>query len=94
MQSDKRQKTALGSEITVGLSAYGNVETTRAALRHLFNSADCEFELIVVDDCSPDAGSTRTMFQEAAGFHRNTQERTCRERRKRIDLTKTTQTGP
>jgi predicted O-linked N-acetylglucosamine transferase (SPINDLY family)/GT2 family glycosyltransferase len=73
MQSEKPQKAVLGSEITVGLSAFGNDETTRAALRHLFNSADGEFELILVDDCSPDAGRTRAMFQEVAGFHRNTQ---------------------
>jgi glycosyltransferase involved in cell wall biosynthesis len=69
----KPEQARLEGDITIGMSAYGNAETTRLALSHLFQSGQGDFELILVDDCSPDGGSIRSLFQEAACFHRNTQ---------------------
>lgn len=48
------QKTYLGADVTIGISAHGNRATTARALDALFGSAEGEFELILVDDCSPD----------------------------------------
>ena len=62
----------LGTNITIGMSAYGNVETTQIALQQLFNSTGGDFELILVDDCSPDNGATRSVFEQVRLQHRNT----------------------
>lgn len=64
-------KTRLGSNITIGMSAYGNSSVTQQALQALFSSAEGDFELILVDDHSPD--DTRTLFLEAQKAHGNTQ---------------------
>jgi predicted O-linked N-acetylglucosamine transferase (SPINDLY family)/GT2 family glycosyltransferase len=60
----------LGKDITIGMSAYGNYETTRDALTALFLSIEGDYELILVDDCSPD--STLELFCRAADYHENT----------------------
>ncbi len=52
----------LGANVSVGMSAYGNDETTRAALRCLLAAAEGDFELLLVDDCSPDGGRVREVF--------------------------------
>lgn len=65
-------RTELGRDITVGMSAYGNHETTQIALQQLFNSAAGDFELILVDDCSPDKGATRGVFEHARQQRENT----------------------
>jgi GT2 family glycosyltransferase len=56
------EKFHLGDDVTIGMSAYGNYQTTSEALIALFNSAEGEFELLLVDDCSPD--NTLSLFQE------------------------------
>lgn len=63
-------KVQLGSNITIGMSAYGNSAVTQQALTSLFSSADGDFELILVDDCSPD--DTKSLFLEAKKIHQNT----------------------
>ena len=73
VRSIKAKKVILGPEVTIGMSAYGNAETTRVALSYLFDSAQGDFELILVDDCSPDGGDTVSVFRKAAEFHQNTQ---------------------
>jgi len=60
----------LGKDITIGMSAYGNYKTTRDALTALFLSIEGDYELILVDDCSPD--STLDLFCRAADYHENT----------------------
>jgi len=64
-------KIQLGSDITIGISAYGNSKVTKEALQALFSSAEGDFELILVDDSSPD--DTRTLFLDAQKTHNNTQ---------------------
>lgn len=65
-------KVTLGRDVTIGMVAYGNVETTKLALDHLFVSAQGDFEIILIDDCSPDNGQIRSLFQEVAAYHANT----------------------
>ena len=60
----------LGNDITIGMSAHGNYKTTRDALTALFLSVEGDYELILVDDCSPD--STLELFCCAADHHDNT----------------------
>ena len=60
----------LGLDITIGMSAYGNIKTTREALTALFLAVEGEYELILVDDCSSD--STLNLFCTAAEYHENT----------------------
>src|SRR5262249_32879304 len=62
----------LGPEVSIGMSAYGNAATTRRALEALFASAEGDFELLLVDDCSPDNRETRSLFLQTADRHANT----------------------
>jgi GT2 family glycosyltransferase len=64
------EKMRLGGDVTVGMSAYGNYQTTSEALNALFNSAEGEFELLLVDDCSPD--DTLSLFLGAKHRHPHT----------------------
>lgn len=62
----------LGADISIGMSAYGNAATTRMALHALFDAAEGDFELLLVDDCSPDQGETRALFLKVREEHANT----------------------
>jgi len=61
---------ATSAEISIGMAAYGNAATTRHALSDLFASVTGDFELILVNDCSPD--DTLEVFREFARRHANT----------------------
>ena len=63
-------RVKLDKNISIGLSAYGNLNTTRDALAALFLSVEGDFELILVDDCSPDL--TLDLFCSVTTFHKNT----------------------
>lgn len=65
-------KIKLDSNITIGISAYGNLKATRVCIQSLLSSAEGDFELILVDDCSPDNGQISEFFLEAAKRHANT----------------------
>lgn len=65
---DGIEKVELPADVTIGMSAYGNYQTTLIALRSLFLSATGEFELILVDDCSPEA-DVRALFQQVGAEH-------------------------
>lgn len=56
--------------LSVGMAAHGNSNTTRKALDALFASGAGHFELILVDDKSPD--DTLDLFREARRWHRDT----------------------
>ena len=56
--------------LSVGMAAHGNAATTRRALEALFASASGDFELVLVDDKSPD--DTLEVFLEARRRHANT----------------------
>jgi GT2 family glycosyltransferase len=60
----------LTASTSIGMAAHGNARTTRQALDALFASATGDFELILVDDVSPD--DTLEVFREARGRHPNT----------------------
>jgi GT2 family glycosyltransferase len=62
----------LGPEVSIGISAYGNHVITQHCLDSLFRSARGEFELILVDDCSPDNGEVLRLFRAVAERHANT----------------------
>ena len=61
---------ALTSRTSIGMAAHGNSSTTHKALEALFASATGDFELILVDDFSPD--DTLEIYREARKWHRNT----------------------
>ena len=61
---------ALPATVSIGMAAHGNARTTRTALDMLFAAATGDFELILVDDRSPDA--TLEVFLEARRRHANT----------------------
>jgi GT2 family glycosyltransferase len=63
-------KIHLGEEVSIGMSAYGNYQTTAEALNALFSSAEGEFEMLLVDDCSPD--NTLSLFLETKRRHPRT----------------------
>jgi GT2 family glycosyltransferase len=58
-------------KLTVGIAAYGNSHVTAFALKCLFSALRGDFELILVDDNSPD--DTLELFRSVAAEHRNTQ---------------------
>jgi len=62
-----RRPAAPAAALSVGMAAHGNAETTRQALEALFASASGDFELLLVDDKSPD--DTLEVFLEARRLH-------------------------
>lgn len=60
----------LTPSLSIGMAAHGNSRTTRKALDALFASATGDFELILVDDTSPD--DTLEVFRDARRRHGNT----------------------
>jgi len=63
---------ALDESVTIGVSAYGNVANTTSCLQAILASARGDFELLLVDDCTPDGGEIVRLFLEVARVHRNT----------------------
>ena len=49
-------------KITLGVAAYGNLEITKKCLEAIINSIEGNFEIILVDDCSPDDGAIKKYF--------------------------------
>jgi GT2 family glycosyltransferase len=66
------QPIGLGQDVSIGIAAYGNAEATRRCLEALFRSAEGDFELILINDCSPDNGQTLSVFNWASDIHQNT----------------------
>jgi len=63
---------AAESSLTIGMSAYGNAATTKETLECLQRSIVGDYELILVDDCSPDGGQVLRLFKDFARVHRRT----------------------
>jgi len=49
-------------KITIGVAAYGNLEITKKCIEAIKNSIDGNFEIILIDDCSPDNGHIKEYF--------------------------------
>jgi hypothetical protein len=62
----------LGPEVTIATAAYGNAAVTRICLDAILRSAGGEFELPLIDDCSPDSGDIRSLYLDAARRRANT----------------------
>ena len=65
-------KVHLDASVTVGISAYGNANIALIALRALFNAAQGDYELLLVNDCSPDQGQVRDLFLQVRSERRQT----------------------
>jgi GT2 family glycosyltransferase len=63
---------SFNEKITIGVAAYGNVETSKICLNKIFESIKDNFELILVDDCSPDKNKTKDFFLSVKNRHANT----------------------
>ena len=49
-------------KITIGVSAYGNLMATKNCIQAIKNSLDGLYELILIDDFSPDKGKIKDYF--------------------------------
>ena len=49
-------------KVTIGVAAYGNLEITKKCIEAIKKSIDGNFEVILVDDCSPDDGLIKDYF--------------------------------
>jgi GT2 family glycosyltransferase len=63
---------ALSEEVSIATAAYGNAKATAVCLDAILSSASGSYELILVDDCSPDNGETRALFEATRARHANT----------------------
>jgi GT2 family glycosyltransferase len=66
-----RRPVSLSAKVSIGMAAHGNSSTTGKALQALFASASGNYELILIDDLSPD--DTLEVYVEARKWHSNTQ---------------------
>lgn len=64
------QPVKVDETLTIGMAAYGNIQTTLFALRAILASVCGNFELILVDDASPD--ETCKLFELVSKVHHNT----------------------
>ena len=67
--SNHHQPIKLDDSISIGIAAYGNAEATRRCLEALFRCAEGNFELILINDNSPDNGQTATLYTWASSIH-------------------------
>jgi GT2 family glycosyltransferase len=69
---DHHQPIRLDESVSIGIAAYGNADATRRCLEALFKSTKGDFELILINDNSPDEGLTSNTFNWASSIHKNT----------------------
>lgn len=63
--------TLESGKLTIGVAAHGNVGVTIECLKSIFASVSGDFELILVDDASPD--DMISLFREAREYHPGTE---------------------
>ncbi len=56
------QKYSCKEKITIGVAAYGNLKATKTCIESIKNSIDGNFEIILVDDYSPDNEEIKNYF--------------------------------
>jgi GT2 family glycosyltransferase len=66
------EQLELGPEVTIATAAYGNPSSTRLCLEAVLRAARGDFELILIDDFSPDSASIRAVFDDVKRQHANT----------------------
>lgn len=66
------EPVTLGSDVTIATAAYGNAAATQLCLQSIMQSAVGDFELILIDDCSPDSAQIREIYLAARQQHANT----------------------
>lgn len=62
----------LGADVTIATAVHGNAAVTRMCLESILRSAAGEFELLLIDDCSPDPAEIQSIFQVACKLHART----------------------
>ncbi len=65
------EKMELGEDVTIAMPAYGNYAATVSALQSLFLAARGNFELLLVDNASPDPAVSQ-LLRQAKAEHENT----------------------
>lgn len=66
------QPIHLDRDVTIATAAYGNTAVTALCLQALFRSAVGDYELLLIDDCSPDGDRMRALYASARAQHANT----------------------
>ena len=56
------KKYCANKKISIGVAAYGNLIITKKCIEAIKNSIEGNFEIILVDDCSPDNGVIKDYF--------------------------------
>ena len=56
------EKYYSNEKVTIGVAAYGNLEITKRCIKAIKDSIDGNFEIILVDDFSPDDGLIKDYF--------------------------------
>jgi GT2 family glycosyltransferase len=54
----------LGNDVTIAVAAHGNVDVTRHCLDAILRSASGDFELLLIDDCSPESVEMVSLYEE------------------------------
>lgn len=72
IHNDGATPIELDEEVSIATAAYGNAKVTAICLEAILGSATGSYELILVDDCSPDNGETRALFAHTRSRHPNT----------------------
>jgi GT2 family glycosyltransferase len=62
----------LDEDVTIATAAHGNAAVTSLCLQALFRSAVGDYELLLIDDCSPDGDHMRALYGSARAQHANT----------------------
>lgn len=70
--SEHHHPIELNESVSIGIAAHGNAEATQRCLEALFRSAAGDYELILVNDNSPDQGLTGQVYTWASNIHNNT----------------------
>jgi O-antigen biosynthesis protein len=72
IEIDNPEALLLDKSVTIAVAAHGNVQASRTCLEAIFQSVKGPFELLLIDDMSPDQGATRQLFCDYQKRHPRT----------------------